>query len=695
MLKSLSAYPLAIMLTISLIAITVLTLNSIIKISTLITNSMEENNIASITYTVYNGSLYIVPINKYDSNIKVIAVDEQGRISIFTLNRSLIDNKIVYGPILPSYKYLIIQNEEHEVLDVLEVLDTNNISIISSHLLPPSLYIDPVFSTIDYIDQHNGVNNYYELAPKINGYIENVLYPNLTYRIENKLYRLISVNQSMPIKISSRYDSLNNTFSINITDILTSGTSYYGGYLVKIYINTTKSTRHDAGLNENYTHYNMVYPSNTESIELAETHVLFNSSVDSGYITDILVNITHRILNASIRGLWSGRVVSAYYKILYNISLVYGQSTISYITQINTTSININNYTLVINNMFNNISSNSSNTSITVLLKIKYNITPINVGSEPLLLDLYSHINGNIQNRSVRIIKHNTLYLIVDNEKRFLVDESYILIHSYIYSLDNNISYKILINNSIIESGSKLYILLNFYGKANISIIEYALPDIVVNVSGTVITNIISNASYSGIVAGMLWFSTSEKPLYIKYRVPSIIEVDTRRLYINSYTILLKNHFENKTYIYNTSLYIVNGSNVRIVQNIIILRNISYNIPCLYFPSPINLTIYISYVDGQIEIVNVSSGITFYKLKNKFISKLTITLNDEYLIYTSLNAPFLIINFKNNIDYVLIGKDIVGYINIFGNTIAIYRTRIYDYKVSLVLSPNPPLIKYS
>jgi len=143
MLRSISAYPLAIMLTISLIAITVLTLNSMTKISTLITSSNEQENKASITYTIYNGSLYIMPIKRYSDSIRVIAIDGQGHINVLELNRSLLKNKIVYGPIPLHYKYLVIQNEDHEILDILRELDTKSINITFSHPLPPSLYIDP------------------------------------------------------------------------------------------------------------------------------------------------------------------------------------------------------------------------------------------------------------------------------------------------------------------------------------------------------------------------------------------------------------------------------------------------------------------------------------------------------------------------------------------------------------------------
>jgi len=108
-------------------------------------------------------------------------------------------------------------------------------------------------------------------------------------------------------------------------------------------------------------------------------------------------------LNASIKGLWTGRVISAFYEITYNITLINGSSSTSYIVRINTTSININNYTMVISKNFNDINSSSLNSSITVILTIRYNIIPIKVGSEPLLLDLYSHIYGNIQNRSIQI----------------------------------------------------------------------------------------------------------------------------------------------------------------------------------------------------------------------------------------------------------------------------------------------------
>jgi len=92
-LRSISAYPLAIMLTISLIAITVLTLNSMAKISALITSSNEQENAPSITYTVYNGSLYIMPIKRYDGSIRVFAIDEQRRIHVLELNRSLLKIK--------------------------------------------------------------------------------------------------------------------------------------------------------------------------------------------------------------------------------------------------------------------------------------------------------------------------------------------------------------------------------------------------------------------------------------------------------------------------------------------------------------------------------------------------------------------------------------------------------------------------
>jgi len=132
------------------------------------------------------------------------------------------------------------------------------------------------------------------------------------------------------------------------------------------------------------------------------------------------------------------------------------------------------------------------------------------------------------------------------------------------YSLKNNISCKILTNNSILDHGSNSYILLSFYGIANISITEYALPDIVINDSGVILTNIISNASISGNMTGILWFNTNEKPLHIRYKVPSIIKVGTVWVYINTYTILLRDYYENKTYLYNDSFYLVNGSKIRI-----------------------------------------------------------------------------------------------------------------------------------
>lgn len=696
MLRSISAYPLAIMLTISLIAITVLTLNSMAKISTLISSSNKQEDTASITYIIYNGSLYIMPIKRYNGSIRIIAIDEQGHINVLELNRSLLKNKIVYGPVPLHYKYLVIQNKDHEILDILRELDIKSINITFPHPLPPSLYIDPVLSIVDYIDQHSGINSYYEVIPKINDDIESILYTNLTYKIDNELYKPITINQSIQLRTnSSRYNILNNTFLINITDILIRGTQYYGGYFARIEINSTKPIEFVEGLSENYTYHNYVYPGNIETIEVIESYILLNKSIDSRYITDILVNATHEILNASIKGLWTGRVISAFYEITYSLTLINGSSTTSYIVRTNTTSININNYTMVISKYFNDIKGSSLNSSITVILTIIYNIIPVKVGSEPLLLDLYSHIYGNIQNRSIQIIRHNTLYLIVDNIKNFIVDESSILIYSSMYSLKNNISYKILTNNSILNRGSNFYILLNFYGKANISITEYALPDTVINDSGVILTNIISNASISGNMTGILWFNTNEKPLHIRYKVPSIIKVGTVRLYINTYTILLRDYYENKTYLYNNSFYSVNGSKIRIIQNVIILRNITYVIPYLYFPCPINLTISIGYMDGQVEVINTNYGTSFYRLRNMLISNLIVKLNHYgSRIYGSLNTQFLIINFRNNTDYAFIEKDILRHIHIFENTIAVYKTRIYGYEVSLVLSPNPPLIKY-
>ena len=488
---------------------------------------------------------------------------------------------------------------------------------------------------------------------------------------------------------------MNNTFLINITDILVHGSQYYGGYLVKIEINSTEPIEFIEGLSENYTHHTYVYPRNTETIEIIESYTLLNKSINTGYITDILVNVTHKILKASIKGLWTGRVISAFYEIIYNVTLINGSLSTSYITRANVTSININNYTMIISKLFNGINGSSLNSSITVILTIKYNIMPIKIGSEPLSLDLYSHVYGNKQNRSILIIRHNTLHLIADNIKNFIVDESSISIYSSMYSLKDNISYKILANNFNIDHDITSYILLNFYGRANISITEYALPDIVINNNGIILTNVISNASISGNVTGILWFNTNEKPLHIRYKVPSIVKVGTVWLYINTYIILLRDYYENKTYLYNDAFYLINGSKIRIIQNVIILRNITFAIPYLYFPCSINLTIYIAYMDGQVEMINTSYGTAFYRLRNMLIGNLTVKLNHYgSRIYGSLNTLFLIINFKNNIDYAFIEKDILRYIHIFENTIAIYKTRIHGYEVYLVLSPNPPLIKY-
>ncbi|RLG83722.1 MAG: hypothetical protein DRO40_03505 [Thermoprotei archaeon] len=696
MLRSMSAYPLAIMLTISLITITVVTINSMAKISTLTTSINEKEKTTPITYYLYNDSLYIIPIKRYSGSIRIIAIDEHGYIDVLELNRSLLKNKIAYGPIPLYYKYLIIQNEDHVILDVLGELDSKSINMEFLHPLPPSLYVHPALSVVDYIDQHSGINNYYEVVPKINDIIENILYPNLTYKIDNELYKPTAINQSIQIKTnSSKYYSPNDTFLINITNILMHGTQYYGGYLVRIEINSTKPLEFVEGLSDNYTHHKQVYPRNTETIEVVETHTLLNKTVDSGYITDILINATHEILNASIIGLWSGRVVAAFYEITYNLTLTNGSSSTSYIVRTNTTSININNYTMIINKMFNNISYSSSNSSIKAILIIRYNIVPIEIGSEPLLLDLYSHIHGNIQNRSLRIIRHNTLQLITDDIENFIVDRNSILIYSTMYSLKNNISYRILTNNSILDRGNNLHILLNFYGRANISITEYALPDIVINDNGIILTNIVNNATISGNMSGILWFNTNEKPLHIRYKVPSIVKIGIVQLYISTYSVLLRDYYENKTYIYNGTFYLVNGSKIRFIQNVIILRNITYAQPYIYFPCTINLTMYIGYTDGQMEIINTSYGKPLYRLRNMLIRNITVKLNHYgSRIYGSLNTPFLFINFRNTTDYAFIEKDMLRHINIFGNIIVIYRTRIYGYEVSLLLSPTPPFIKY-
>lgn len=174
-------------------------------------------------------------------------------------------------------------------------IDTKSINIAFSHPQPPSLYIDPDLSIVDYIDQRSGINNYYEVIPKINDVIESILYPNLTYKIDNELYKPVTINQSIQIKTnSSSYSVLNNTFLINITDILVHVSQYYGGYLVKIEINSTEPIEFIEGLSENYTHHTYVYPRNTETIEIIESYTLLNKSINTGYITDILVNVTHK-----------------------------------------------------------------------------------------------------------------------------------------------------------------------------------------------------------------------------------------------------------------------------------------------------------------------------------------------------------------------------------------------------------------
>jgi len=693
--RALTTYPLAILLTISLLAITMITINSIAKISMLSSLNRGGDNRFEITYVVYNNSLYIIPIKKYYGTINAILIDYNYSVNIYPLHRRAIDDKVVYGPIPLGYKYIILISGEGAVVDVLKNIGRQYMNTSFTVPQPPILYIDPTLSRIDLVEAGEGLSEYYELVPRVRDKVVEILYPNTTYTIDNQTYRPIHTSYTLPLEVNrTTHRLVNGSYIFNVSKRISYGLDYYGGYLIKIILESGLPIETLDGLDENYSYHVGVYPRNTDVIRVVEKHVIFNGGIDNHVVTDLLVNITHEIVNASLRGLWSDRIYFAKYNITYNLTLSNNTHHKTYIYNTVLPGLNVTGQEMVIDTVFNEANRFSINSSIYITLTIEYNIEFVEVVREPLILKLYSHIWGNLYNHSILVIKHNTLHIDTgDNDLYIVLDNSNSIVNIYQYLLGEQTRYEVTINSTLAVNGSTHDLLLDLRGTVNASVYEYALPDIVFNTSCVIVGEVFSNATRYGVLQGIIWFNSIDKPLNISYRIPPIILVGNRSLAINTHTLLLLTREKGVVHLYNGSLHILSGGTVKVLQNIDTIHHVAYYEPILYTSTPIDLVVKVKYLDGVIDTLYLPSGLSIHSLRNMFIEEIDfIVSNNQSKIYLSMNTGYILVDKEGHIDYTFIDKPL-GYVNLFGERIIVYETMESSYRVALILSPNSPLIK--